>query len=449
MSAHHSRRTFFSFATAAAVAASQQKPVFAASDKVDVAIIGLGGRGQDHMKEYAALPDANIVALCDVNQAALERGQALVQKLTGKTPKGYADMRQVFDDKSVQAVSMPVPNHWHALATIWACQAGKDVYIEKPACYNVFEGQQMIAAARKYARMVQIGSQSRSIEHKMKAMQLLHDGVIGKVYLAKGLCFKRRRAIGHKENEPTPPGLDWDKFLGPAPMRPYNELRFVYNWHWFWDTGNGDIGNQGVHEMDIARWGLNRGLPHSVSSTGGKYYVPANDDQETPNTQMATFDYGDAELMFEVRGGLTGPEGGLEIRGGNTIGNLFYGTEGWMAVDSAGFQVYKGVMVDNAKGGKTEKQEKTMDGKRTVTGDTGPHMENFLAAVKSRNYKDLHADVEIAVPSADLCHLANTAYRLKRTLKFDDATRKYVGDEEANKMLTRNYRKPYVVPEKV
>ncbi len=435
MPVHPTRRTFFSFATAAAVAASQQKSV-AANDKVDVAVIGLGGRGGNHMDYYSKIPDANIVALCDVNQAALERGQARVEKATGKKPKGYADMRQVFDDKEVQAVSMPVPNHWHALATIWACQAGKDVYIEKPACHNVFEGQQMIAAARKYGRMVQIGSQSRSIDHKIKAIRLLHEGIIGKVYLAKGLCFKRRLSIGHKDDEPTPPGLDWDKFLGPAPMRPFNQLRFAYNWHWFWDTGNGDIGNQGVHEMDIARWGLNRGLPLSVSSTGGKYYVPANDDQETPNTQMATFNYGDAELMFEVRGGITGPEGGLEIRGGNTIGDLFYGSEGWMSVDGAGFQVYKG-------------KEKIMDEPKGPGEETIPHMENFLAAVKSRNYKDLHADVEIGVPSADLCHLANTSYRLKRALKFDDATRKYIGDEEANKMLTRNYRKPYVVPEKV
>jgi len=354
-------------------------------------------------------------------------------------------MRQVFDDKEVQAVSMPVPNHWHALATIWACQAGKDVYIEKPACWNIFEGQQMIAAARKYGRMVQIGSQSRSMDHKIKAMNLLHEGVIGKVYLAKGLCFKRRLSIGHREDEPIPAGLDWDKFLGPAPMRPYNQLRFAYNWHWFWDTGNGDIGNQGVHEMDIARWGLNRGLPQSVSSTGGKYYVPAADDQETPNTQMATFNYGDVELMFEVRGGLTGPEGGLEIRGGNTVANLFYGSEGWMAVDGAGFQVYKASME-----GKTEKQEKIMDVLKTPVDDTAPHMSNFLAAVKSRNYKALHAEVEIAVASADLVHMANTSYRLKRELKFDEATRKYIGDDEANKMLTRNpYRKPYIVPEKV
>ena len=437
MPAEPTRRTFFSCASAA-LAATQIRPAVAANDKVDVAVIGLGGRGRNHMDIYAKLPDANIIAICDVNQAAVERGQAQVEKATGKKPRGYADMRQVFDDKSVQAVSMPLPNHWHALATIWACQAGKDVYIEKPACHNVFEGQQMIAAARKYGKMVQIGSQSRSQTHKLKAMRLLNEGVIGKVYLAKGLCFKRRLPIGHRADEPTPPGLDWDKFLGPAPMRPYNELRFAYNWHWFWDTGNGDIGNQGIHEMDIARWGLGKGLPQSVSSTGGKYYTAPDDDQETPNTQIATFNYGDVELMFEVRGGLTGPEGGLQIRGGNTVANLFYGSEGWMAVDSAGFQVYKGA-----------KQEKTMDELKAPGDDSAPHMENFIAAIKSRNYKDLHADVEIAVTSADLVHMANTSYRLKRTLKFDEATRKYIGDDEANKMLTRNYRKPYLVPEKV
>ena len=176
----------------------------------------------------------------------------------GEKPKGYADMRKLFDDKNVDAVSMPLPNHWHALATIWACQAGKDVYIEKPACHNVHEGRKMIEAARKYNRMVQVGSQSRSTPHKIEAIAKLHDGVIGKVYQSKGLCFKRRVSIGHKPDSPTPPGLNWDLFLGPAPMRPFNELRFKYNWHWFWDTGNGDIGNQGVHEMDLGALGAGR-----------------------------------------------------------------------------------------------------------------------------------------------------------------------------------------------
>jgi predicted dehydrogenase len=392
------------------------------------------------MNAYSKLPDANIVAVCDVNQTALEKGQAQVLKATGKQPKGYADMKQVFDDKSVDAVSMPLPNHWHALATIWACQAGKDVYIEKPACHNVFEGEQMVAAARKYNRIVQIGSQSRSMEHKIRAIKLLQEGVIGKVYLAKGLCFKTRPSIGHKEDSPVPPGVDWDKFLGPAPMRPFNELRFAYNWHWFWDTGNGDIGNQGIHQMDVARWGLGVELPTSVSSTGGKYVF--QDDQETPNTQIATFDYGDKELMFEVRGLPTGSEGNLPIKGKNSISNLFYGADGWMAMDDDGFQVYKGY-----------ENEKTMDEKNqdklAKKDETGVHMENFLAGVKSRNVKDLHADVRLGATSADLVHLANISYRLKHELKFDPKALKFVDNPAANEMLTRKYRTPYVVPKNV
>jgi predicted dehydrogenase len=431
-----SRRTFIHTAGAALVSSAAAR-LHGADDKVNVAIVGLGGRGTYHMNAYSKLPDARIAAICDVNQAALERGQTLVEKLTGHKPKGYADMRQVFDDKEVQAVSMPLPNHWHALSTIWACQAGKDVYVEKPACYNPFEGQMMIEAARKYKRMVQVGSQGRTTAHKIKAMQLLKDGVIGKVYLAKGLCFKRRPTIGHKPDGPVPPGLDWDKFLGPAPMRAYNENRFRYNWHWFWDTGNGDIGNQGVHEMDIARWGLGKeGLPQGVSSTGGKYIY--NDDQETPNTQMATFDYGDAELMFEVRGIMTGAEGSLKPVSNATVGNLFYGSDGWMAIDGTGYKIFKG-----------ENSELAMEETGYTRGDAGPHMENFLAAVRSRNYHELNADVEIGVASADLCHLANISYRLKRSLAFDPVARKFK-DEDASRMLTRPvYRAPYIVSQGV
>jgi predicted dehydrogenase len=346
-------------------------------------------------------------------------------------------MHEVFADKDIAAVSMPLPNHWHALATIWACQAGKDVYVEKPACHNVYEGRKMVEAARKYNRMVQVGSQSRSIPYMQKAVQALRDGAIGQVYLAKGLCFKRRKSIGHQPDSPVPPGVDWDKFLGPAPMRPFNALRLKYNWHWFWDTGNGDIGNQGVHEMDIARWGLGKDeLPAAAGSMGGKYVY--NDDQETPNTQMATFDYGPSELMFEVRGIHTGSEGGLETAGGNTIGNLFYGSDGWMALDGAGYRIYKG-----------EKSDLATDEKSPREDSTALHMSNFLSAVRSRNYKDLNADVQIGVTSADLCHLANISYRLKRRVNYDNGSGKFVNDGEADRMLTRVYRAPYVVPDTV
>lgn len=430
------RRTWLAGAGLAAAAAGR---LMGANDKVNLAIVGLGGRGRDHVQFYSTLASANISAICDVNQAAQERGVALVEKLTGKKPKVYADMRQVFDDKSIDAVSIVTPNHWHALSTIWACQAGKDVYIEKPASHNIFEGQQMVAAARKYGRMVQVGSQSRTIQHKMRAVELLRQGVIGKVYLAKGLCYKRRPSIGKKPDGPTPPGLDWDKFLGPAPMRPFNELRFAYNWHWFWDTGNGDIGNQGVHEMDYARWGLGKNeLPKSVYSTGGKFVY--DDDQETPNTQSATFDYGDMQVQFEVRGLLTGAEGGLPFRGGHTIGNLFFGSDGYMVVDVAGFQAYKG-----------EKHEKVMDEpfREAKQWDSAPHMDNFLQAVKTRRRESLTAEIEQGALSAALCHMANTSYRLGRKLTMDPATMRYEADAEANRMLTREYRKPYEVPAKV
>jgi predicted dehydrogenase len=430
----------------------------AAADKVNVAVIGLGHRGTDHITLLSKR--ARIVAVCDVNQASLENGQAQVKRLTGVQPKAYKDLRQVYDDKDVQAVFLAVPNHWHALAAIWACQAGKDAYVEKPACYNPYEGRKMVEAARKYNRVVAVGAQSRSMAHKMKAIDLLHRGIIGKVYLAKGLCYKFRPSIGRKADEPVPAGLDWDMFLGPAPARPYNVSRYAYNWNWFWETGSGDIGNQGPHEMDMARWALGKqGLPKSVISTGGKYAF--DDDQETPNTQIATFDYGDSEIVFEVRGLPTGGEGGIgadsyvrdlsstarrlierftAVGGGNPIGNLFYGSDGWMAVNMDGFQVYQG-----------QHSVKIMD---EVSGieygeDAAPHFENFLAAVRSRDQKSLNADIAVGVTSANLIHMANASYRLKRVLNYDENTGTFVNDAEANTYLTRKYRAPFVVPEQV
>jgi predicted dehydrogenase len=455
-----SRRTFIFSAGASILASSACRRAVPKwqGQKVGVAVVGLGLRGVGHCRAWSQIPGSRVVAVCDVNQQSLDRGRSLVVRAGGQQPKAYQDFRQVLDDKEVQAVVLAVPNHWHALATIWACQAGKDVYVEKPACHNPYEGAKMVEAARKYNRIVQVGSQSRSMPHKRKAMELLHSGVIGKVYLAKGLCFKWRPSIGHQADAPTPAWLDWDKFLGPAPMRTYNELRYRYNWNWFWDTGNGDIGNQGPHEMDIARWGLGKtGLPKSVVSTGGKYGV--DDDQETPNTQIATFDYGDSEIVFDVRGLSTGGEGGLgsddyvrdvsagmrkflqrfgRLEGENVIGNLFYGSEGWMALNVHGFQVYKG-----------HQSEKIMEGKSNLKDDTAPHIENFLEAVRSRDCNCLNADIEVGVTSTNLIHLANASYRVKRLLKYDDTNHCFVNDDEANAYLTRQYRPPYLVPDKV
>lgn len=426
-----SRRSFFQ---GAALAASASR-VLGANDRINVGIVGLGGRGRNHMQDYSSLStECRISALCDVNQEALERGEAMVLKATEQKPKGYRDMRELFADKNVDAVSLATPNHWHALATIWACEAGKDVYCEKPACHNVYEGRRMVETARRTKRMVQIGSQSRSTPHKIRAIEMLHEGAIGEIYLAKALCFKRRPSIGRTPEIDTPPGIDWDKFLGPAPMRRFSWNRFRYNWHWFWDTGNGDIGNQGVHEMDIARWGAKAAMPKWVFSSGGKYNF--EDDQETPNYQLTTFGYDGLEIVFEVRGWLTGAEGNLAMKGQNFIGNLFYGSEGWMYLDAAGYQVYKG-----------EKNEKVMDEKPVPAGDykTAPHMTNFLQACRSRKHQDLTAEVEIGVLSADLCHLANISYRTGKRLEWDAAKQKFVNAPEADALLTRNYRKPYVV----
>jgi predicted dehydrogenase len=427
------RRTFLQASALSAIAASR---AFGANDRINVAVVGVGGRGRDHIEEYAKQPEAHIYALCDVDQANLERATALVQQLTGAKPKTYENMKDVFADKEVHAVSMPLPNHWHALAAVWACQAGKDVYVEKPACHDPYEGRQMVAAARKYGRMMQVGSQGRSIAHKIRAVQMLRDGVIGEVYMARGLCFKRRKSIGHTPAEPVPAGVDWDKFLGPAPMIPFSKNRFLYNWHWFWDTGNGDIGNQGVHEMDIARWGLGVDLPSSVIASGGKYVY--DDDQQTPNTLLARFDYGGKELVFEVRGLQTGKESDLSKTDSNCIGNLFYGSEGWMALDAEGYRIYKG-----EPEGQLVQQAKFEEPQQT---DTGPHMANFLAAVRSRKYQDLHADIEIGRISADLCHLANISYRRGgQSLKFDPKTEKFE-DAAANEMAHPAYREPYVIP---
>jgi len=457
MSHETSRRFFLGAATAAAATR-----VWGANDKINMAIVGLGGRGTNHLNIYSRLPDARVAALCDIDQAAREKAQTTLVKNTSEKAKEYEDLRQAFADPGVDAVSIATPNHWHALATILACKAGKDVYCEKPACYNIHEGQVMIQVARETKRMVQVGSQHRSTPFKIKAMDAMHQGLIGQIYLAKGLCFKRRNTIGHAEDSPTPAGVNWDLFLGPAPLRPFNEKRFKYNWHWFWDTGNGDIGNQGVHEIGICRWGLgDPDFSKSAFATGGKYAY--TDDQETPNTLLASYDYGGREIVFEVRGLLTGGEGiPLRSRPGPpanaqqppagaapaagaagprpagspinvAIGNLFYGTEGWAVMSDQGFQAFKG-----------ESNELIME-ERPERGDTtGAHMENFLAACRSRNYKELHDEIANAYLSASMCHLANISYRTGHKLTIEPGP-KFTGDAAANKLLTRDYRKPFVV----
>jgi predicted dehydrogenase len=434
--------------------------VWGANDKVNVGIVGLGGRGTSHLNTYTGLSQAQVVALCDVNQAARERAQATLTKKSLEKAREFQDMREMFADQKVEAVSIATPNHWHVLSAVWAMKAGKDVYGEKPACYNIYEGMRVIQVQRETKRIMQVGSQHRSWPFKVKAIAALQQGLVGKLYMTKALCYKLRPSIGHTPDTPTPPGLNWDLFLGPAPMRPFNEKRFAYYWHWFWDTGNGDIGNQGVHETGLARWALGDPVwPKTATAFGGKFGI--DDDTETPNILTAGFSYGEQQLVIEVRGRTTNGEGVRQARVVTAgpmapptpaptqvgpvnnplnvgVGVLFYGSEGWAAMSDQGFQAYKG---DSSE---LIMEERPAPG----AGDpTGLHMQNFLECVRSRREQDLHDPIANSVPSADLCHLANISYRVGRVLKIEPGpVPKFTGDAEATKMVTRPvYRKPYEV----
>lgn len=430
------RRTFILTSGASAL---QTQRAAGANDRVNVAVVGTRSRGRDHIDIYSRQTGTAVSAVCDIDSAEAERAVALVEKSAAPKPKAYRDYRKLLDDKSIDAVSLATCDHWHALGAIWACQAGKDVYVEKPASHNLWEGRKMIEAAAKYGRVVQVGMQSRSIEHKQKAIELLRQGAIGKVYMAKGICYKRRKSIGKSPDGLVPAGVDYSQWLGPAQMRPFNPNRFHHNWHWFWDTGNGDLANQGLHEMDIARWGLGkRELPKKIHSSGGKYAY--DDDQETPNTLLSTFEYDDCQLVFEVRGLPTGGEGSLPYDGSNFIGNLFYGSGGFLSVDSTGFQLYLG---------ENREISQSMKATEPRIWDTAPHMVNFIDCVRTRTLDNLRAPIEDGHLSASLCHLANISYRVGRKLEFDPRRENFGADYEANQLLSRDYRAPFVVPEAV
>jgi predicted dehydrogenase len=445
-------RRNFMISSAAALGASAT--VFGSpSDTIRVAVLGTGGRSQDHVRELNGLANIEIVAICDIDDARLARANKQITDAGKPAPKPYKDVRKLLEDKSIDAVTIASPNHWHTLMTVWACQAGKDVYVEKPCSHNMYEAKQVVAAARKYNRMVQHGSQIRSSVAVREGVQKMREGLIGDIYLSRGLCFKYRNTIGRAPVEPVPAGVDYDLWTGPSPVHQFTKNRFHYNWHWFWDTGNGDLGNQGIHEVDVARWGLGVKYPTKVSAIGGHFMF--DDDQETPNTLNCAFEFnegGKHQMMeFEVRHWYSNGEAtvhdhprparpGAEAPTGrppaplNSIGNLFYGSKGYLAVDS--YSSYKSWLGPREEPGPANQKG-------------GSHFENFFEAVRTRNREGLHAEIEEGAISTTLVHLANISYKLGRTLHFDAATYSVTGDSEANKMFTRAYRKPFVVPEKV
>lgn len=468
------RRSFIkrSLASAAALTlpASSWARVLGANDEIRVGIVGFRGRGGNHISAFRNMPGARIVALCDVDRGVLESG---VKKFKDnkQAVEGYVDIREMLDNKDIDVISIASPNHWHSLMSIWACQAGKDVYVEKPVSHNVWEGRQLVHAARKYNRIVQTGTQCRSSRGLIEAIQWLHEGNLGKITLARGLCYKRRASIGDVDGpQPIPEGIDYDLWCGPAPKEPLMRKNLHYDWHWVWATGNGDVGNQGIHQMDIARWVLQeQTLSPRVFSVGGR--VGYIDDGETPNTQFVYHDYAKAPLIFEVRGLPT------DDYRGSKIGVIIECENGSMVIPSYS----KAIAYDK-------------DGKEIKKWDEGgDHFANFVTAVRSRKSSDLTADILEGHLSSALCHTGNISHllgteanpdeireqikadkdaaetfermadHLQRNgvdlqtsklalgpfLKMDPKTERFPGNEDANRLLTRNYRKPFVVPEKV
>ncbi|MHC4153758.1 MAG: Gfo/Idh/MocA family protein [Planctomycetota bacterium] len=452
--------------------------VLGANERINMAIIGIRGRGNGLSRGFAGIPNVRVKTLCDIDENLFSERVPKIQEIQGVAPSVEYDLRRVLEDKDIDAIATATPNHWHALVTIWALQAGKHVYVEKPCSHNIWEGRKMIEAAGKYNKIVEVGFQSRSSRNVQEAMKLLREGKLGDIYMVKGLCYKGRNNIGKYPDGPVPEGeeysltvggrpvphwgvdylsrVHYDMFLGPAPKRPFNRNRFQYNWHWHWDYGNGDIGNQGVHQMDVARWGLDEHEhPCKIRSFGGYFAFDAS--QETANTQVCAFEYADGKILqFEVRGLHTNDEKGVRI------GNLFYGTEGWMALNSSGDTWETFLGRKNEPGPTSAGADASADPSNLAGSGGGGHYENFIKAVRSGNPEDLNADIEIGHLSASLCHMANISYRLGRDLTFNGAKEKFVGDKDANKMLTgfpqvkngkvtkaHGYRKRYVVPENV
>jgi predicted dehydrogenase len=466
------------FGSAVSAAAKAKKGD--ANDKLQVAVIGVHGRGMEHVHEFANKNGCVITTICDCDQAVVSRAMKYVEEKQGKAPRYEQDLRRVMDDKSIDIISTATPNHWHALIAIWGMQAGKDVYVEKPVSHNVSEGRRIVEAAEKYNKICQAGTQSRSSGPHREAIEFLHAGKLGKVKLVRAFCYKLRPSIGKvKGPQPIPSTVDYDLWCGPAPMEPLMRKNLHYDWHWQWNYGNGDLGNQGIHEMDVARWGLGKNeLARSVMSVGGRFGY--EDDGETANTQICVFDYGDSELIFEVRGLPSNspfPNVKTDIKPTNYIGNI------WQADDGIVVASHKSVVALDHNGNVIQK----------FKGSGDDHFANFVKAVRSRNRAELSADILEGHLSSALCHLGNISYalgsqkafndkaktfgddkeayetlvrmtdhlkdnklpldkmeyRLGKKLTVDPKSESFVKDDEANGYLTREYRKLFVVPERI
>jgi len=422
------------------------------NDTINVAIIGLRGqntghpnwtsrgRGLDHYEHLSRIRNVRITHVVDIDERHFGTSLSFAKEKWGGAPRTQTDFRRVLDDRDVHAVTIAAPDHWHALMTIWACQAGKDVYVEKPISHDIVEGRRMLEMARRYNRVVQVGTQARSSALLAKSVQFLRDGGLGTVYSGKTVIYRPRDPIGVMADSPVPPGVHYDLWLGPAPTRAFNEHRFHYYWHWLWEYGTGDLGNTAVHTLDAARWLLGKDEhPQAAYSTGGIYEAGAPTDQQTPNTQYSTYRYADGtELHCDLRNWFSGPP--------DTQGVYIFGSKGWMKVGQDKTDVYFGRQNEP---GPTLSSEETADRDQASLDTEGQaHFENFIDCVRSRQAERLRAPLHEGHLSTTLCHLGNISYRVGRSLKFDGTAERFVGDQEADGLLSRAYRAPYSLPDK-
>jgi predicted dehydrogenase len=404
-----------------------------ANDRVVLACMGVRGRGGTLMRDFASTPGFEVAIVCDVDTRLFEKAVADVERRQHKHPRTISDFRRALDDPSIDALVIGTPDHWHAIPSILACQAGKHVYVEKPAGHNLREGRAMIEAAHKHKRVMQVGIQSRSGRHFAEACEYIKSGALGKVTLAKAWESARQKPVPPVPDSGPPAGVDYDMWLGPAPLRPFNPNRFHSNWRWFFDYGTGDLGNDGVHRIDYARRGLEAAFaargqklpewPAAVSSSGGKLYF--DDVQEWPDTLNVTWEYPGALLVYEMRVWSSNPieeeEEGAAIYGDN--GYVVIGNVRWRAFDTKGKLVRSGAS-DNEEHDRAHKQ-------------------NFLDAI--RGGAKLTCDAATGHVASGYSHLGNIAWRVNRKLRFDPASERFAGDEEANKLLGRTYRKPWTL----